>query len=163
MSKNGSRTATKYSGKGWTPVGSASNPSIFFKSALGSGKKKKKRISKTCKDFAELCNLFDTEESLQAESLKLFRRLSIKNRPLALSNGNVSTYKAYCDYVNQPFLLKEYLSDKPFLTKRKSKKKKVKAFISRKVNPRRKSKSQTIAENIDESTLAKLKELIKAT
>lgn len=160
MSKNGSRSATKYFGKTWSPVGTASNPSIFFKSSPASDKKQNKRISKTSKDFAALCNLFNTEDSLQSESLKLFRRLSLKNRLLALSK--VNSFKTYCDFANQPFLLKNYLIEKPFLKKRKSKKKKkVKAFLNKSINPRRKSKSHTIAENIDNTTLAKLKQLFR--
>lgn len=158
MSKNGSRSATKYFGKRWSPMGSASNPSIFFKSTQASGEKKK-RISKTSKDFAELCALFDTEDSVQVESLKLFRRLSIKKRPLALSE--VNSYKAYCDYANKPFLLKNYLLEKPFLKRKSNKKKKLKGFINKEIIPRRKSKSHTIAENIDEGTLGKLKQLMK--
>ncbi|MUP45391.1 hypothetical protein E0K83_06480 [Gramella sp. BOM4] len=157
MSKNGSRSATKYFGKRWSPGGSPSNPSIFFK-PIDTGKKKK-RTSKTSQDFKELCNLFGTESSLQGESLKLFRRLSIKKRALALKG--VNSYKAYCGYANQPFLLKSYLIDKPFIKRRKAKKKKKLKTLNKKIVPKRKSKSHTIAENIDESTLAKLKQLIK--
>ena len=156
MSKNGSRTASKYSGRLWTPVGSASNTSKFFKPP--NGKKKKKSRSRTRDDFEKLCKLFETEISLQTESLKLFRRISPEIRPLALSK--VEFYKAYCSYVNQPFRLKNYLLEKPYL-KRGKKKKKQKRKKYRNYQPisKRKSKSNSIGENIDEATLKLLKKL----